>query len=161
MNGMQKERVSAMSEELKSAVRSGRPIRFLALEWQEPWEFDHPSVLFEPVFCYSPNGTALESLIEDAAIDIALDTEISEPITVGMHPSDRKEFAWRGWDANRLREQAEAAVRGESVKLGTGYVRAVERWVAFQVGANGEIDFEYIDSPAASASSPAPANAGR
>lgn len=131
-----------MSNLLK--IELEKPICFLALEWREHWEFDHPSVLLEPIFQYSPIGTSIESLIEDAAIDIACWTEANEDIEKNIHPSDQKEFDWRGWNVDELRQKAEALLRGEKVKLGTGYVAVREQWVCFWKTNEGEIEVTFM-----------------
>lgn len=124
---------------------TGQPVRFLAVEWREPWEFDHPTAVLEPVFRYSPNGTSPESMTEDAAIDICLDAEKGRPTRAGMHPSDVKEFAWRGWDVDELRGAAEAVLRGEPAKFGDGFVGVLEEYVVFRKTGN-EIDSVVVDS---------------
>ena len=48
------------------------PILFRVIRWDEHWEFDCPTVLVSPIERYSPNGKYCETMIEDAAIDIAL-----------------------------------------------------------------------------------------
>lgn len=110
----------------------GQPIRFLAAEWREDWEFDHPTVLLEPVFRYSPNGESPEGMIEDAAIDIAVAADHGDAVRAEMHHSDRKEFDWRGWDLAALREAAEAVLRGEPARFGVGYVGVLEQTVVFR-----------------------------
>ena len=129
--------------DLKGAIDRGEAVRFLAIEWREEWEFDHPSLLIEPVVRYSPNGTDLESLIEDAAIDVAIKGDRNEPIPADIDGATVKEFEWRGWDLATLKEQAELALNGVKVKLGTGHVKAVEVMVEFSVDDAGEITFNY------------------
>lgn len=124
----------------------GTPHRFLAVEWREEWEFDHPSVLLVPVFRYSPNSTPLDTLVEDAAIDIALAVEKGEASRSDIHPAEKQEFDWRGWSEAEIRRVAEAAVKGEKVKFGTGYVHAEEHWVVFK-RCGDEIEFDYVQPP--------------
>lgn len=131
--------------EFKAEV--GKPIRFLAIEWREDWEFDNPACLVEPVFRYSPNGTPLENMIEDAAIDIAINTENDEGTTIDLSPGDLKEFEWRGWTADAIRAAAEAKLRGEDVKLGTQGVIVEEVWLVFR-DDDGDGQLEFYDVPA-------------
>jgi hypothetical protein len=121
-----------------------KPIRFLAFEWREHWEFDHPTVLLEPVFKFSPNGTSLEHMVEDAAIDIALAMEGCGEIPDHRMGSTRKEFRWRGWSLKTIKEKAEAKLRGRKVKFGTDYTGVLENWFVFKENASGEIEFEEI-----------------
>lgn len=122
-------------------LKLGQPIRFLAIEWREHWEFDYPSLLLEPVVRYSPNGTDLETMVEDVAIDIAVAADLGKRVE-DVHLATYEEFAWRGWDINRIRDCAEKVVRGKRVKLGTGYVGALERWFVFSLNKHNEVVFE-------------------
>lgn len=127
-------------------VEFGVPVRFLAVEWREPWEFDHPSVLLLPVFVYSPNGADIESLIEDAACDIADALESGKEFSTGISGGDAREFDWRGWDAAKLLAVAEATLRGDPVKLGVpgGFVDVSEKWAVFS--RDGEdVSFDFIE----------------
>lgn len=122
----------------------GKPVRFLAVEWREHWDFDHPTVLIEPVFRYSPDGESLDGIIEDAAIDVCIAAEKGEGVRVGIHPSTQKEFDWREWDVEQLRTVAEARLGGEEVEFGIGYVGVLEQIVVFRKGGD-EIIWDVVN----------------
>ncbi len=121
-----------------------KPIRFVTIEWREDWEFDHPTALIEPVVRYSPNGNPPESMIEDAAIDIVcdMDQNVSTPLS---YPGDAKEFAWRGWDLEKIRAVAESYLKGDKVPFGTGYVCVVEQYVTFFYHSDEGWIFDFDD----------------
>ena len=120
-----------------TAICLGVPLRFLAFEWREHWEYDHPSVLLEPVFRYSPNGTPIENIIEDAVIDICLALESGEDIQRTMHAAERKEFRWRRWSLRAMRKAAESQLSGRKVAIGTGYTRVLEQ--IYKLKQDGEV----------------------
>ena len=123
------------------------PVRFLALEWREHWEFDYPSVLLGPVFRYSPNGTDLESLIEDAAIDLAIAADEGAGLPSDISDAESKEFRWRHWTIDKLRLAAEAILRGEKPKVGVGYAAVREEWLVFEDAGRGEVEFRPDREP--------------
>lgn len=45
-------------------LESERVVRFVALAWNEDWEFDHPTVLLEPIRKYSPWGRSPVSVLQ-------------------------------------------------------------------------------------------------
>jgi hypothetical protein len=94
-------------------IELGKPVRFLAVQWQEDWEFDFPAVLLEPVLRYDPNGGGAEGLIEDAAIDTCLALESGEPLWDENDSTTTEEFAWRGWNLKNLRRVAREALNGK------------------------------------------------
>lgn len=119
-----------------------QPVRFLALAWHEShWEFDHPTLLLEPVLRYSPNGIHCESMVEDAIIDLSLALEYGDPIR-DETDLDR-EFEWRGWNLRRLRAIAEKLRQGREVRLDAEY-RIFERTVVFRKQADGEVTIEDV-----------------
>jgi hypothetical protein len=131
-------------------VEYNKPIRFLAIEWRESgWEFDHPSVLLEPFIRYSPNGESCEGLIEDACIDICVDTDLKHPIRAEIHGSDAKEFKWRGWDLQKLRDYAEILLGGvvKGIPLGTGFIKVHEEYITFVKNKDGETVWSEDDNP--------------
>jgi hypothetical protein len=123
-------------------VPEGVPVRFLALEWQEGWELDHPSVLLEPVVRYSPYGDSCEKVIKDAVLGVAIDYGFGLPT---MHRDVGDEFAWQKWSLAWLHRVAVACLAGK--QFPTKQYRAVERWVVFRKSADGAVDFEYAPMP--------------
>ncbi|MHC5542819.1 hypothetical protein ACYOEI_31730 [Singulisphaera rosea] len=113
-------------------VTEGVPIRFLALQWSEGWEFDHPTVLLEPVVRYSPFGVMCERMIEEVAVDIAIDAD-DDPTTVIRDALDndgvRQEFEWRGWSIANLRRVAKKALAGK--RFPQKHYHAEEQWLVF------------------------------
>lgn len=74
-------------------ARPGDIITFKGCTWNEPqWEFGCPSILYSPLCRYSPDHS-LESLVEDACIDLCVDG----PQKTGWSASELREFQWRGW----------------------------------------------------------------
>lgn len=81
-------------------------IEFLAISWNEGWEFDYPTVLLEPIIRYSPNGDPCDSMIEDTAIDLSLGDELkNEDVS--------EEFEWRGWSLKNLKKVAKERINGK------------------------------------------------
>lgn len=120
-----------------------KPVRFLALEWREDWEFDHPTVLLEPVVRYSPNGVSGESIMEDAMIDLALAAGSQARIQAGLSYSEKKEFDWRGWSLKNLKRVAAQSLAGKEFPV-RGY-HATEHFVVFTKNDRGEIEIHDHD----------------
>lgn len=123
----------------KNRIQMNAPVRFLAVEWREDWEFDHPSCLLLPVVRYSPNGDSCEQMIEDAAIDIALDLETGKST---LDEIVSREFEWRGWSLDRLRTVARQALRGRQFPMKA--YRAVEQSIVFERNTEGEVEFREV-----------------
>lgn len=87
-------------------IKDGTVITVRALEWQEDWEFDHPTVILSPVRRYSPNGDSMEEMIESLGIDACVDGKVGDEFV-------EDEFEWRGWSWATLRRVYSAALRGK------------------------------------------------
>lgn len=66
------------------------------------WEFYAPTVLYQGIYAYSPNGGnsgEIERLFQNKAIDICIDREAGKesPELLGFFESDLGEFKWRRW----------------------------------------------------------------
>ncbi len=118
-----------------------RPVRFLALEWSEDWEFGHPAVVLEPVVRYSPDGGAV-AMLEDLASDMCLDAEHGK---AAEDEDVTREFTWRGWSLHRLRRKAQLAIDGKLT--GRKHYRVTVQWVRFFLDGEGEWQSECVDPP--------------
>jgi len=87
-------------------VNNNDVIEFVAISWDDGWEFDHPTVVLKPVIQYSPNGDPCESLIEDMAINLSCGDDLeNEDIS--------DEFEWRGWSLSRLKKVVKDRIAGK------------------------------------------------
>ncbi len=87
-------------------VKINDVVEFLAISWDENWEFDHPTVILSPAIEYSPNGDSCESMIEDMAINLSFGDEVDDENVA-------EEFAWRGWSIERLKNVAKERMAGK------------------------------------------------
>lgn len=63
----------------KLTVKEGDVLDFISISWQaEHWEFDHPALVLEPLYRYSPNGETNEAMIEELAIDLSMEEQEDE-----------------------------------------------------------------------------------
>lgn len=125
-------------------VPVGVPVRFLALEWREDWDRDFPSVLLEPFVRFTPHGQTCDQLIEDAAVDIAIEEGDFSPVARDIETSH---LMGRHGPPARLKEIAEAVIVGAlHPELGVGYVGASQQWVVFREGPDG-LDCDFVDNP--------------
>ena len=83
-------------------VKASDELLFKGVWWIEShWEFDHPTVIYSPIFDYSCTGDSIEYLVESICIDLIL----GDAVTIGMSKFDKKEFKWRGWDLETIKRK--------------------------------------------------------
>lgn len=90
-----------MTSDLKSLPRV-----FRGCMWDAHWEYDAPSVVYEPIQRYGYGG--IVELVEDYCIDLAIAAEKGGVPRPGLSACDRKEFRWRGWRMDRMHNRANA-----------------------------------------------------
>ena len=94
--------------ESKSAPCSSHcyPTIFRGVFWDAGWEFDGPCVIYEPFKRYGFGGNSgkFDQMVEDICIDIAIGSANVETWK-RWSSHDAKEFAWRGWNADKFPTQ--------------------------------------------------------
>jgi hypothetical protein len=130
------------SRNFRTSLQS--PIRFVSLEWREDWEFDHPTVLLEPIRRYAPTAISAGDMIEYEAINIAIAAEFGDDVPLS-HPGDQKEFDWRGWTWEKLQDVAEQYLAGNKMDFGTGFVRVVEEYVVLREDPVDGVVPDFLD----------------
>lgn len=84
--------------------KPGDTIVFRGVMFDDGWEFDAPCIIYSPCKLYSPNGgntSEIESLVEDACIDLCM----RESIQMKWSSGELKEFKWRGWSPDGFRRR--------------------------------------------------------
>ncbi len=51
-------------------IQNGDVVEFLAIDWQEGWDYDFPSAMVEPVFSFNTGGCSGDNVIANALIKI-------------------------------------------------------------------------------------------
>lgn len=126
-------------------VPLGVPVRLLAIEWREHWEFDFPCLLLAPVVRYYCGTTDTEDAIEDVASTLALNWELGKACRQSLTPGELHEFSWRGWCLKEIADMAEFMLAtGKSVDFGAGLVEARETVLRFGVNADGDVIFDAL-----------------
>lgn len=126
-------------------VKHNEIVEFLAISWSEPqWEFDHPTVVLKPFIQYSSNGEDCEMMIEDMAIDVAIDADTI--IGNGDIKDDdvSQEFEWRGWRLEYLRRVARERLAGKDTWK-TKIRNVVKQKIRFYKQGD-EMEFEVMET---------------
>jgi hypothetical protein len=118
-------------------VKNGDIIEFLAISWDEQWEFDHPTVVLQPAIDYSPNGASCESMIEDMAIDFCCNEDVTDE-------DISEEFKWRGWKLSTLKKVAKERLEGKPTWK-TKIREVVKQKIQFYE-KDGELEFKVIET---------------
>ena len=96
-----------MNKDIK--VQPGDVLTFKGVMWHEKdWEFDAPCIVYSPVLRYFQRGSICKETIDDCIEDVCIDICVGNGIAKYSHPSDLKEFKWRGWSINRLSRRKNA-----------------------------------------------------
>lgn len=119
-------------------IKSGDIVTFIAISWNEPqWEFDHPTVVLQPIIKYSPNGETCEAMIQDIATDFICEEDIKDEDTY-------EEFYWRGWKLSTLRKVAKNRLSDKD-DWKSKILEVVQQKVKF-IDKNGELEYEIIET---------------
>jgi hypothetical protein len=113
-------------------INDGTTFILKALEWREDWEFDHPTVILEPVFRYSPNGNSIEYMVESLCIDGCVDGKLE------THDYEQ-EFTWRGWSLENLKRVYLQCLKGK--KFPQKQYKAAEYKIKFYLDNHDELVF--------------------
>lgn len=91
-------------------VKPGDVLIFKGCWFPDGWEFDAPAVIYSPVkrYGFGGNAGAIESLVGDVCMALALDKSDFPSVRKGWRDSELKEFAWRGWDRNGFARRKKA-----------------------------------------------------
>ena len=116
-------------------IKNGDIITFLAISWNEPWDFDYPCVVLEPVIKYSSSGEAPELMIENMAINLICGDDITDE-------EIKEEFEWRGWKLSTLRKVAKDRLSGKDTWKTK--IREVVRQKVHFFEKDGNLEFEFI-----------------
>lgn len=79
-------------------IKPGDSLIVAGVAWDDGWEFDCPTVLYRGFKRYTPNRSSV--CVESIAgyiEDVAIDAVVAGTYEADWHPSDLREFAWRGW----------------------------------------------------------------
>lgn len=108
----------------------GKTTTFYGCNWvEQQWEFDAPSVLYNPVYRYAIGGGGeVERMVEDFCFDV----EQQGAIRPKLSKFENKEFAWRGWRMRDMKRRKQAY-----------HTRVVVRWF---IGDRDRLEFEIVDS---------------
>jgi hypothetical protein len=119
-------------------VKDGDIIEFIAMRWDENWEFDHPAVLISPIKDYSDDGRSSEQMIEDACIDACID---------GMKEyKAEEEFKFRGWNWSKLKRIANNYLAGNKNEWKTKSVFVCKQKVRFFLNEDYELESEVLET---------------
>lgn len=119
-------------------IKDGDIIEFLAISWDEGWEFDHPTVVLKPIIEYSPNGNSCEEMIEDMAISFCCNEDVEDDEFF------KDECDWRGWKLPTLKKVAKERLQGKDTWK-TKIREVVSQKIKFFKEGN-EMEFEIIES---------------
>lgn len=115
----------------------GDILTFRGCCWDDGWEFGAPLIIYEPVKRYCESGGVGAVSVADKVVDICIDL-CSEPngLLEDWHPSDLKEFKWRGWSPEGFKRRKAACHAEITVR----FIREEDREIGFEVIAAAELD---------------------
>lgn len=120
-------------------VKEGDILEFLAISWNEPqWEFDHPTVILQPIIEYSSNGIDPETMIENLAIDLCCNEDV-------VDEDVSEEFEWRRWKLSTLKRVAKEKLQGKDIWK-TKIREVIKQKIKFIKDENNDLSFEVIET---------------
>lgn len=123
-------------------IKAGDKIELVGIAWDEHhWEFDHPTVVLEPIIKYSPNGVCCETMFEDLAIDMSIEERMPKSEDISQ------EFDWRGWKLNRLKQVVRERFAGKDTWK-TKIRECVKQTIEFYED-DGELHFKVLKTETA------------
>jgi len=119
-------------------VKAGDKLEIICISWDAPhWEFDHPTLVLEPVLRYSPNGEPNEVMIEDLAIEMCDEEVEDEEVVEDLLVNGWKLSTIKNWVKDRLKGGKAGEAKGASVR---------KELVEFYLDEDGDMYWKTIET---------------
>jgi len=93
-------------------IKDGDIVEFLAISWNDGWDFDHPSALLKPFYEVYEDGVDPDRIIDDVTGELCYKDNISEKDFKEKFKFFKSECKWRGWKIETLERVAKNRLNG-------------------------------------------------